>query len=391
MADETKTRLVSLDQFRGYTVAGMLLVNFLGSYQVTPRVLKHTNDYCSYADTIMPQFFFAVGFALQIVFNRARARSGSVGAKFYLRLLKRCGYLAILAVLLYFPYTKPGLLAQFSSGAFWLSVFKRDVFQTLLHIAVTSIWIAPVLQASVRTKIAWGVGSGVLHLLLSKLFYFDWVHASPSGIDGGPLGFLTWSIPTLAGLVACDVMDSKSPRAIPRLLYGALVLMGIGYAFSCGTRLYDRDGDGPDSNIKLAIQPVFPDLGGQTLISKVGFSEPPFIPPPAAKDRAWNYWMMSQRAGTLSYQTFAAGFALLVFLAFRYCCDVLGWQNSVFQAFGTNALAVYVVHGFIDSWVGMLLTKNSSPGLVLSGLLAYFVILFGIARWMQWRQIHWRL
>ena len=28
-----KSRIVSLDQFRGYTVAGMLLVNFIGGFQ----------------------------------------------------------------------------------------------------------------------------------------------------------------------------------------------------------------------------------------------------------------------------------------------------------------------------------------------------------------------
>ena len=71
-------RIVSLDQFRGYTVAGMLLVNFLGGYQAVPAVLKHHNTYCSYADTIMPQFFFAVGFAYRLTFLR---RVRDVGAR----------------------------------------------------------------------------------------------------------------------------------------------------------------------------------------------------------------------------------------------------------------------------------------------------------------------
>ena len=61
-----KVRLTSLDQFRGYTMFGMLLVNFLGGYAVCPRILKHTHDYCSYADTIMPQFLFAAGFAMRL-------------------------------------------------------------------------------------------------------------------------------------------------------------------------------------------------------------------------------------------------------------------------------------------------------------------------------------
>jgi predicted acyltransferase len=54
-------RINSLDQFRGYTVAGMFLVNFLSSYKQLPALLRHHNTYNSYADTIMPHFFFAVG------------------------------------------------------------------------------------------------------------------------------------------------------------------------------------------------------------------------------------------------------------------------------------------------------------------------------------------
>ena len=32
----TTGRIESLDQFRGYTVAGMFVVNFLGSFDATP-------------------------------------------------------------------------------------------------------------------------------------------------------------------------------------------------------------------------------------------------------------------------------------------------------------------------------------------------------------------
>ena len=59
-----KSRIVSLDQFRGYTVAGMLLVNFIGGFQAVGATWQHHNEYCSYSDTIMPQFFFAVGLLL---------------------------------------------------------------------------------------------------------------------------------------------------------------------------------------------------------------------------------------------------------------------------------------------------------------------------------------
>ena len=44
----------------------MLLVNFVGSFlaiRATLPLLAHHHTYCSYADTIMPQFLFAVGFS----------------------------------------------------------------------------------------------------------------------------------------------------------------------------------------------------------------------------------------------------------------------------------------------------------------------------------------
>src|SRR5437588_11946378 len=69
-------RIVSLDQFRGYTVAGMMLVNYVGDFAITHLVLKHHNTYFSYADTIMPAFHFAVGFALRLVLLKRIATLG---------------------------------------------------------------------------------------------------------------------------------------------------------------------------------------------------------------------------------------------------------------------------------------------------------------------------
>jgi predicted acyltransferase len=69
-------RIASLDQFRGYTVAGMFLVNFLSPFVAAPFVLKHHSSYCSYADTIMGNFLFAVGFAFRLSFGRRAIQQG---------------------------------------------------------------------------------------------------------------------------------------------------------------------------------------------------------------------------------------------------------------------------------------------------------------------------
>jgi predicted acyltransferase len=69
-------RLTALDQFRGYTVFGMFLVNFVGGYKNVPTTLGHHHTYCSYADTIMPQFLFAVGMAMRLTFLKRRSSDG---------------------------------------------------------------------------------------------------------------------------------------------------------------------------------------------------------------------------------------------------------------------------------------------------------------------------
>jgi predicted acyltransferase len=69
-------RIASMDQFRGYTVAGMFVVNFLSSFAVIHPVLKHNNTYFSYADSIMPSFLFAVGFSFRLTYLRRIQQAG---------------------------------------------------------------------------------------------------------------------------------------------------------------------------------------------------------------------------------------------------------------------------------------------------------------------------
>lgn len=95
----TPTRLAALDQFRGYTVAGMCLVNFLAPFAAIHSVLKHNDTYFSYADTIMPGFLFVVGFAFRLTYLKRRFRSGRWStAPTYLR---RSGKLLLFSLLIY--------------------------------------------------------------------------------------------------------------------------------------------------------------------------------------------------------------------------------------------------------------------------------------------------
>jgi predicted acyltransferase len=75
-ATTTSSRILSMDQFRGYTVAGMFVVNFLSSFAVIHPLLKHNNTWFSYADSIMPSFLFAVGFSFRLTYLRRVQQAG---------------------------------------------------------------------------------------------------------------------------------------------------------------------------------------------------------------------------------------------------------------------------------------------------------------------------
>ncbi|QDS92903.1 Acyltransferase family protein [Roseimaritima multifibrata] len=398
--DVSRKRILSLDQFRGYTVAGMLLVNFLASFAVSPAVLKHSHDYCSYADTIMPQFLFAVGFAFRLTFGRRIKRDGATAAN--LRMVRRLLGLMLVSVVIYNVSARASNweeLVALGPGGILPELVKRNWFQTLMHIAVTSLWLLPVIAAGTKVRILWMTGSAILHVLLSYWFNFEWVNTSPNGIDGGPLAFLTWTIPAMMGTFTCDLIIAninKVPRR--RLACWGLCLVAAGYLISCGTRFYDVPPNLQSSlsDSKLASDPVLPtEAQFQRWASAKHwsdwFAEPPFVAPPDQEQRKWNYWMMSQRGGTLSYMTFSAGVSVLAYLLFYMACDQRGFHSSFLQTFGTNALAAYVLHEMVGEAVKPFIPKDSPGWYVTLGLLLFFLITWTFVRSLEKQKIFLRL
>ncbi len=398
--DSPKQRLISLDQFRGYAVVGMLLVNFVGGYVACPRILQHTNDYISYADTIMPQFFFAVGFAFRLTFGRRLELEGAGAA--YRRVVRRLLGLMLISLVVYRVGMRAETWQALTEMGVWGALagpLKQQWFQTLMHIAVTGLWLVPVIRARPGVRILWIIGSALAHVGLSYAFNFNWVNGvphGPTGIDGGPLGFLTWVIPAGVGTLACDaIVSARSRWNLARMFGWAVLLMGLGYLLSCGTRLYDVPSQKVDAlrATKLAEHPVWP--SSEQIEAKLNSSElsqclaePPFVPPPGTDRRKWNYWMMSQRAGTLSYQTFSAGFSLALFLLFYIACDWGRLQLPFFRTFGTNALVAYLLHGLVDSAIKPFIPKDAPGWYVIAGLLLFFWITWSFVRALEKREIY---
>jgi predicted acyltransferase len=359
-----KSRIASLDEFRGYTVAGMLLVNFIGGFEVMPQVLRHHNTYCSYADTIMPQFFFAVGFAYRLTLCRRLAAGGTWPA--YGHAIRRNLGLILFGIVLYHldgGARTWGELKTLGWAGFFAQAFKREPFQALVHIGLASIWVLPVIAARPITRVAYLVASGALHLGLSRWFYFDWAWKLPV-IDGGPLGFMTWSIPLLVGSLAYDVMVADR-RPVLRLVGWSVVLMGLGFGLSCVGAL-----SGPSGLPLLERLPA-----------------PPFVPP----NRPIELWTMSQRTGSVSYLTFSAGFSLAVYALFVVACDHGSLRVGMFRTFGRNALAAYVLHNLVAGAVKPYAPNDSPLGYALLTLGIYFAITYLFVRHLEKSEIFIRM
>lgn len=349
-------RLASLDQFRGYTVLGMFVVNFLGGYACIPAVFHHHHTYCSYADTIMPQFLFAVGFAMRISFVNRLSREGAPAA--YRHFATRSLGLILLGIVVYHltgKYESWSALTDASWRDVTINLFKRGPFETLTHIGVTTLWVLPVIARSARVRLAFAFFSGLLHIGLSLWFYYDWNMTGPVGIDGGPLGFLTWTIPLVAGTVTRDLfLLSRRPKKW--LLLGSIPLMALAIVLSLALN-------------ESARIPFF-NLEG---------------------DIVRNYWLMSQRAGSVTYLLFSTGFAMVVFVAFAVVCDSWGRSWELFGLLGRNALAAYLVHDLVGEAVKPFLPKDSPLTWTLAMLSIYLGVTILFMRYLDRHRLWLRL
>ncbi len=95
-----RTRLASLDAFRGATIAAMILVNNPGSWAAVYPPLRHAAWHgCTPTDLIFPFFLFIVGAAMAFSLPR-HLEGGRPGAAFWGRVLRRTALLIGLGLLL---------------------------------------------------------------------------------------------------------------------------------------------------------------------------------------------------------------------------------------------------------------------------------------------------
>jgi predicted acyltransferase len=82
-------RLVSLDAFRGFTIAAMILVNFPGNWDHVFAPLRHSEWWgITFTDLIAPFFLFTVGVSIALAYTR-RLEAGNKPREMYKKLFIR--------------------------------------------------------------------------------------------------------------------------------------------------------------------------------------------------------------------------------------------------------------------------------------------------------------
>jgi predicted acyltransferase len=405
----TPARVASMDQFRGLTILIMFAVHYAGRYtwDVNLRpVLGHNAYYLSVGDLAFPWFHLAAGFALRLTLLRRLRTHGPWAA--YGRAVRRCVLLILLAdglALLAGPQVSRWGPDQREDAAALLATYlKCDFWNILAILGVTSLWVLPVIGRSARARAAYLLGGLSLHALASQAFYLDFVNGRPNAVDaalgtlgvggkeGGPLGFLVWAVPQLAGSFVYDLVARERPVPSCRVLLGwGTALVGAGYLLSCLATLYPvvegpRPGPyGIQDPTPSVASPVIPPPGLPYL------ADPPFAPPPSERQCVWNYWMMSRHLVTPSFALAATGFGLVVYSLFVLLCDHRAWGVGVLRTLGQNPLIAYFLDGPAGEIVALFWPEGGGWPWALAGAGLQFALTYGAVRFLEWRRIFLRL
>jgi len=335
-------RLVAMDQLRGYTIAGMIFVNYLGRFDLMPWTVKHHRVGMSYADTIAPLFMFIVGMGFRLSFQRHAAVSGIWPAR--LRALKRNVILTLVGIVFYGVGDPVIHFSQHASAFDALTAYLGS--HTGWWDALTDIGLAGILAIPFIDRAAWvrvtaaGTYLALYQIIYSQTGYGEW--AIQNTINGGPLGPVSYVFVLLLGSMAYDLLATRAPR---RIMLGALAWGVILCALGLALRL------------PWAASEDYP------------------------ADKA--YWYFTQYGMTAPYPIYATGLAFLAFLAFYLLNDVARVTIPTLTILGENALVMYIVHIVIMNGNEGYPPNNASIPLALAGYAVLYACCYAVARYMH--------
>lgn len=366
-ADARSGRLLSLDAFRGITVAAMILVNNPGTWEAIYPPLRHAEwNGWTPTDLIFPFFLFIVGVSISLALAR-RVESGGAQRDLFLKIIKRTFIIFGLGLVIYgFPF-------------YQLSMIR--IPGVLQRIALCYL-----IAAILFLKTGWRAQA----LIASALLIVYWLAMMVIPVPGYGAGDLSKE-----GNLAAYI-----DRA---LLSGHL-----------WTPVYDPEG--LLSTVPAIATTIFGVLAGQWIGSRREQMEKVtglFVAGAFAIIIGWAWgglFPINKALWTSSYTVFTAGMALQFSALFYWLIDVKGYRRwaTPFVVFGLNAIAIYALSSIIeiaiDVWKvtgrgGMPVSVKeflydqifASWALPVNASLlwavSYVLLWFGLAGLLYWRRI----
>lgn len=205
------SRLASVDQFRGYTVFGMMLVNYCGRFECMPWQFKHHDIGMSYADTIAPLFVFIVGMGVRMSFLRLQEKAGTRAAMVHG--LRRFLVLAGVGIVFYGPHPQ--------SWQWW--------WDALVDIAASGLLCLPFILMPTWARVTAAALYWAVYQVIFLNGYEAWVMSQ--SINGGPAGVLSWAPILLFGTLCYDLIAGGDRRRLVRhCLAWGVMLLAVGWA-----------------------------------------------------------------------------------------------------------------------------------------------------------------
>lgn len=236
-------RVESLDVFRGFAVASMILVNNPGSWDHVFEPLEHSAwNGCSFADLVFPFFIFILGMAMPFAFAR-RVQPGRARTALYVRILRRTVVLIVLGLILNAAAAPesalriPGVLQRIALVYFATAIL---VLHTKPRQRIPIAGVLLLVHWALLTLIPFGGEAAVAPTQQHNLgaFVDAWVFGrhllTPLGDPEGLLGTISTVGTALLGTAAGDWIRRRQPTT-PRvggLLLGGAVSIAIGLLWS---------------------------------------------------------------------------------------------------------------------------------------------------------------
>ncbi|GGD52804.1 acyltransferase family protein [Lacimicrobium alkaliphilum] len=303
-------RELSLDIFRGLTLAAMILVNTPGSWSSVYWPLLHAKwSGLTPTDLVFPFFLFIVGAAM--FHSMSRLQKGEIP---WLKIIKRTALLFLIGLMLnIYPFNE--------SAENW------RIMGVLQRIALC-YFLAAILILTIANKKGLWICSG---LMLLGYFALMLTEASP------------WAL------------ESNLARQVDLYLLGASHLYkGFGVAF---------DPEGLLSTLPATVTVIIGYLTSAMLAEchsssdkikrLLGYGVLALL-----AGVIWHQWMpINKPLWTSSYVLVTAGFAWLLLALIVFAHDMRGWHKSLewAQIYGSNPLFIYVLSSLFATTMGQVL------------------------------------